>query len=44
MAQTLNEERDTDELPAEAAGREVNPAALGRQAASEPTGRGRSAA
>ena len=38
MAQTLKEEKDTDELLTEVAEGEVNPAALGRKAANDPSG------
>ncbi|HYZ34416.1 MAG TPA: ferritin-like domain-containing protein [Crenalkalicoccus sp.] len=44
MAQTLKEEKDTDEQLTQIAEREVNPAALGRQAANDPSGKSRGAA
>jgi len=44
MAQTLKEEKDTDERLTMLAEQEVNPAALGQQAANDPSGRRTSAA
>jgi ferritin-like metal-binding protein YciE len=44
MAQTLKEEKDTDELLSQVAEREVNPAALGKAAANDPSGRSKGAA
>ncbi len=44
MAQTLKEEKDTDELLTGLAEQEVNPAAMGRRAANDPKGRSTSAA
>jgi ferritin-like metal-binding protein YciE len=44
MGETLQEEKATDELLTDLAEREVNPAALGQQAANDPSGRNRGAA
>ena len=44
MSQTLKEEKDTDELLTQLAEAEVNPAALGRQPANDPSGQSRGAA
>jgi ferritin-like metal-binding protein YciE len=43
MAQTLKEEKDTDEQLTQLAESEVNPAALGKGAANDPSGRSRAA-
>lgn len=43
MAQTLKEEKDTDELLTELAESEVNPAAMGKKAANDPKGSSRAA-
>jgi ferritin-like metal-binding protein YciE len=44
MGQTLQEEKDTDDLLTGLAEREVNPAAMGKKAANDPSGRSRGAA
>jgi ferritin-like metal-binding protein YciE len=44
MAQTLKEEKDTDDLLTRVAEQEVNPAALGTKAANDPSGGRRGAA
>lgn len=44
MSQTLKEEKNTDELLTQLAEGEVNPAALGRQPANDPSGRSRGVA
>ena len=44
MGQTLQEEKDTDDLLTQVAEREVNPAAMGKQAANDPSGLSRGAA
>lgn len=44
MAQTLKEEKDTDQLLTELAEQEVNPAALGQNPANDQSARGRSGA
>jgi hypothetical protein len=44
LAQTLQEEKQTDELLTQVAEREVNPAALGKAAANDPSGRSKGAA